>query len=220
MDLELTRVRAPFSGRVANLNAVEGAYLGSGQEVMTLVQLDPIRVEVDVLEGQLPLLAPGRKGQIRFTAIPGRSFPATIESINPIVDRTSSSGRVTLTLPNPGGAIFPGMYASATIEAEAFSDRILIPREAVLERGTDRREMVFMFIPRTPGAREGIADWRYVTTGRRNDTHVEILESTDPNSKTPQPGEIVLVDGHHYIAHDVQVRLSDDLAAEGEIAGR
>jgi multidrug resistance efflux pump len=37
MDLELTRVRAPFSGRVANLNAVEGAYLGSGQEVMTLV---------------------------------------------------------------------------------------------------------------------------------------------------------------------------------------
>jgi hypothetical protein len=77
-----------------------------------------------------------------------------------------------------------------------------------------------MFIPRTPGAREGIADWRYVTTGRRNDTHVEILESTDPNSKTPLPGEIVLVDGHHYIAHDVQVRLTDELVAEGEIAGR
>lgn len=210
MDLEQTRVRAPFDGRVANLNAVEGAYLGSGQEVMTLVQLDPIRVEVDVLEGQLPLLAPGRRAQIRFTAIPGETFPATIESINPIVDRATSSGRVTLTLPNPRGAIFPGMYATATIDAEAFNDRVLIPREAVLERGEDRREMVFVFVPRVEGAREGMAAWRYVNTGRRNDSLVEILESTDANSPTPRPGDIVLVDGHHYIAHDVQVRLTDE----------
>jgi HlyD family secretion protein len=220
MDLEQTRVRAPFAGRVANLNAVEGAYLASGQEVMTLVQLDPIRVEVDVLEGQLPLLAPGRKAQIRFTAIPGQSFPATIESINPIVDRATSSGRVTLTLPNPRGAIFPGMYATATIEAEGYANRTLIPREAVLERGTDRREMVFLFLPRANGATEGKAAWRYVTTGRRNDSLVEILESTDPNSPTPVPGEIVLVDGHHYIAHDVEVRLTDNVQAAGGIAAQ
>jgi len=220
MELEQTRVRAPFAGRVANLRAVEGAFLGSGSEVMTLVQLDPIRVEVEVLEGQLPLLAPGRKATVRFTAMPGQSYTATVESINPIVDRTSSSGRVTLTLPNPGGAIFPGMYAEATIEAEAFPGRILIPREAVLERGTDRREMVFMFIPRAEGASEGMAQWRYVSTGRRNAALVEILDPPDANSPMLRPGEIVLVDGHHYIAHDVQVRLAEDVQAAGGIPGR
>ena len=219
MALEQTRVRAPFSGRIANLRAVEGAYMGSGQEVLTLVQLDPIRVEVDVLEGQLPLLAPGRQAEVRFTSVPGNSFTATIESLNPIVDRATSSGRVTLLLSNPDGKIFPGMYAEATIDAEALPDRVIIPREAVLERG-ERREMVFMFLPDSPGSTGGKADWRYVNTGARNDFFVEILDSTDPNSKTPVPGEVVLVNGHHYLAHDTQVRLVEDVAAAGGIAAR
>src|SRR5688572_30621479 len=49
-ELEYTRVRAPFSGRVADLKAVEGAYANTGSEVLTLLQLDPIKVEVNVLE--------------------------------------------------------------------------------------------------------------------------------------------------------------------------
>jgi hypothetical protein len=35
-----------------------------------------------------------------------------------------------------------------------------------------------------------------------------------------EPGEIVLVDGHHYLAHDVAVRLVDDVVAAGGRPGR
>ena len=35
-------MRAPFAGRVADLKAVEGAYVGNGSEALTLLQLDPI----------------------------------------------------------------------------------------------------------------------------------------------------------------------------------
>lgn len=220
LEMELTRVTAPFAGRVADLRAVEGEYLGIGAEVLTLVQLDPIRIQVGVLESGLTGLSAGRSARVRFSALPGESFDARIESVNPLVDPESGTGRVTLTLSNPGGRILPGMFAQATLDAEALPDRILIPREAILERssgGNPRREMVFMLRNANPQG-EGLAEWRYVTTGRRNDRWVELV-STD-ETPAPTPGEVVLVDGHHYLAHDTAVRLVDDVFLAGGRPGR
>jgi hypothetical protein len=69
------------------------------------------------------------------------------------------------------------------------------------------------------GPRGGVAKWRYVNPGRMNDTHQEIL-LTGPEQDTVEPGEIVLVDGHHYLAHDTAVRLVEDVSAEGGRPGR
>ncbi len=210
--MELTRVAAPFAGRVANLLAVEGQFLGTGAEVLTLVQLDPIRVQAEVLEADLRYLSEGRRATVTFTAFPGESIDATVESVNPIVDVTTRSGRVTLVLPSPEGRILPGMYARASVDAQSFSDRVLVPREAVVERGTPRREVVFM----ASGVNEqgeGMAEWRYVTTGLRNETLVEIVPAE--TTSMLRPGEIVLVDGHHYLAHDTPIRLVDNVYVSG-----
>ena len=59
----------------------------------------------------------------------------------------------------------------------------------------------------------GLADWKYVAIGRRNETHVEIIPSDDTSML--EPGEIVLVNGHHYLAHDTPVRLVESVAAAG-----
>jgi len=42
-----------------------------------------------------------------------------------------------------------------------------------------------------------------------------IVEIVPSDEGTVEPGEIVLVDGHAYLAHDTPVRLVDDVAAEG-----
>jgi membrane fusion protein, multidrug efflux system len=212
LELEMTRVRAPFAGRIANLRAVEGAYLNNGGEVLTLVQLDPIRVEVNVLEGEINYLTPGRRASVLFNALPGETFNARVESVNPIVDPNTRTGRVTLTLPNPQGKILPGYYARVSLDAEAFTNRILVPREAVVQRGDKHRDVVFMLKDKDDRG-YGLAEWRYVTVGRRNDEMVEIIPSADTSML--EPGEIVLVNGHHYLAHDTQVRLVENVEAAG-----
>lgn len=73
-----------------------------------------------------------------------------------------------------------------------------------------------LFVYEEQGGR-GLAKWRYVTTGRENLTHVEIILGGEG---MVEPGEIVLVDGHHYLAHDTPIRLVDDVAAEGGRPGR
>jgi membrane fusion protein, multidrug efflux system len=215
MELEWTRVRAPFTGRIANLKAVEGSFLSTGAEVLTLVQLDPIKVEVSVLEAEMAYLREGRRATIQFPAFPGERLEGRIETINPVVDPDTRSSRVTVVLPNPDHRIRPGMYARVTLEAQSYPDRVLIPRSAVVER--DRRQVVFM-IRNADDQGVGVSEWRYVTLGLRNDEFVEVVPHEDTSMLLP--GEIVLVDGHHYLAHDWPVQLVESVARAGGRPGR
>lgn len=210
LQLERATVRAPFGGRMADLRVVEGQHVPPGTELLTVVDLDPIKVEAEVLEAEVGLLAEGRRASVTFAAFPGETFSGRVESINPLVDPDLRTGRVTIQLANPGGRIKPGMYAEVRLDAQAFPDRLLVPRAAVLERGEGvRRTMVFRF----EGSEEqGVAKWEYVGLGRENDRLVEIFPEGAGGVK---PGDVVLVEGHHYLAHDTRVRLVESVAAAG-----
>ncbi len=213
--LSRTRVAAPFPGRVADLRVVPGQNVPTGTELLTVVDLDPIKVEVQVLEAELGYLREGRRAEVRFAAYPGEVFRGAVETINPVVDPEKRTGRVTVLLSNPDHRIKPGMYAEVSLDAEALPDRILVPRAAILERGEGRRRTMLFVYEEQQG--RGLAKWRYVTTGRENEALVEILPEGEG---IVEPGEIVLVDGHHYLAHDTPVRLVDDVEAAGGRPGR
>lgn len=199
LEVERTRVRAPFTGRVASIRVVTGQLVGQGAELMTVVDIDPVKVEVQVLEGELTHLAPGGTAEIRFSAFPEETLTGTIETINPVVEQQTRTARVTVLVPNPEGRVLPGMYARVELEAQRIPDRILVPRSAILER--DRRTMLFVL-------EDGRAKWRYVTTGLENDELVEIVEN--PETEMVSPGEVVLTGGHFTLTHDAAVRLVDD----------
>lgn len=210
LGLERATVRAPFDGRVADLVVVVGQHLSAGADLMTVVDLDPIKVEAEVLEADIGMLREGRRAMVSFAALPGERFTGRIESINPLVDPERRTGRVAIHLSNPEHRIKPGMYAHVRLDAEAVPDRILVPRAAVLERGEGRRrKMLFVY---QGDETRGVARWEYVVTGRENERFVEIVPSEETNPV--QPGWIVLVDGHHYLAHAAPVRLVADLFAE------
>ncbi len=204
LRLARTRVQPPFPGRIASIKVVPGQWVRVSDELMTVVDLDPIKVEVQVLEGEIAYLAPGRKATISFAAFPDTTFIGTIETINPMVDQSTRTAKVTVTVPNPEGKILPGMYARVSLEARRFPDRVMVPREAILER--DRRTMLFVF-------ENGRAKWRYVTTGLENETMVEIVRN--PETEFVEPGEIVLTNGHYTLIHDASVRLVENVAAAG-----
>ncbi len=208
LELARTKLRAPFGGRVASIEVVEGQIVRTGDRLLSVVDLDPIKVEVQVLESEVGYLAPGRKAATSFSAFPDEIFVGTVVTINPVVEQDTRTARVTVTLPNPEGRILPGMYARVSIEAREFPDRVLVPRSAILER--DRRTMLFVF---EGDGNEGQSKWRYVTTGLMNDSLVELVD--DPDTDMVQPGEIVLTDGHYTLTHDAPVRLVASVRAAG-----
>lgn len=212
LNLGRTRVAAPFAGSIANLRVVPGQHVGQGEELVTVQAMDPIKVELQVLEGEIGFLAPGRTAQLTFAAFPGEVFEGRIETINPVVEQQTRTARVTVSVRNGEGRILPGMYARASLPARRFADRVLVPREAILER--DRRTMLFVFEPGEEREDRGRAKWRYVNTGLMNDRWVELLPEGAEDGFV-EPGELVLVGGHQTLVHDIQVRVVESARREG-----
>ena len=201
LDLSRGLLQAPFDGRAADVRAVTGGWVRAGDPLLSVVTLDPIRIEAQVLESDVPSVAPGRAAAVTFPAFPGESFVGRVESINPAVDLDTRAARVTVRLANPGGRILPGMYARVRIDGQLLRDRVLVPRAAVLER--DRRTMLFVY---EGDSTLGAAKWRYVVLGAGNDSLVEVL--ADQGGDGLRPGELVLVEGHETLTHGALVHLA------------
>jgi membrane fusion protein (multidrug efflux system) len=164
INLMRTRIVAPFPGRIANRKVVPGQYVTVGDELLTVQSMDPIRVDANVLEGDIGDLTVGRTARVTFAAFPGEVFEGRIQTINPVVDHEFRTARVSISVRNPSGRILPGMFARASLDAQRLPDRILVRVAAILERDT-RRTLVYVFA-------DGRAKWMYVTPGRCNGTYV------------------------------------------------
>ncbi len=78
LDLEYTRVRAPFSGRVVNLNISIGAFARSGAEVFTLVDTGTWYVMANFRETQLRHIPAGAPVDLYLQSHSGRRFRGTV----------------------------------------------------------------------------------------------------------------------------------------------
>lgn len=198
LNLERTRITAPFAGRVGNLTVDEGQYVGRGEEICTLLRDDRMKVEVDVLESDVVHVRKGATAQVHVPALGPEDDAAalvegTVWTVNPQVSPESGTGRVTVSVPNPERRLVSGLYANVWLETERLQDRLVVPDEAVLVR--QGRDLVFV-------VEKGRAQWVYVDLGARSGDYVEI-------TKGVAPGDTVAVDGHFALAHDAPVRVDE-----------
>ena len=203
LNIRRATIRAPFAGWVANLAIVPGERLQARDSIAEVVDISTIRIEVQALETEVPYLEEGREASVTLSAFPDASLAGRVASINPVIDPRTRTSRVTVVVPNDDGAVKPGMYARVSIAARLFPDRVMVPREAILER--DNRTLVFLFEPDEPDGVEGAAKWTYVTTGLESDRFVELVAGR--GTTILDPGQIVLTEGHYTLIHDARVRL-------------
>jgi len=192
LDLEGSRIAAPFDGEVVEVDAAVGELAVAGRALVTLVSLEPIRVPVEILESDFGSLSPGAAASVHFAALPEETFRGTVRALRPEIDPQRGTGIAYIELPNSGGHIKPGMYCEAEIAARSYESRLSVPRSALLERS--RRLLVFR-------VKEGKAEWTYVETGLETEDRVEITSGL-------APGDTVLTEGHLTLAHGAPVRVS------------
>ncbi|GEM_PF-96375 len=203
-DLENTKIKAPFGGRVADLDVFEGQFLGTGTTVLTLLDMSRMRVSVDVLESEIAPLRPDRRAEVRFTALPDQVFEGHVISVNPMINAQTRTGKVELELDNPEGSITTGMFARARIFSRDIENVMMVPHESIVER--DDRTLVFQVVESEDEESPDIVKWRYVQLAESNDTHVVVLPTDDPHAGVA-PGMLVCVEGHVSLQHDSPVRL-------------
>ncbi|MGA2533523.1 MAG: efflux RND transporter periplasmic adaptor subunit [Candidatus Aminicenantales bacterium] len=199
MDLEKTRIRAPFAGILTEIKISPREHIDPGRELCTLVNISRIWVKAKILESEIGKIKAGREVDLRFSAYPGKVFKGTVEAVSPIVNAEDKTCAVHIALSNPAEEIKPGMHAEVEIAAEIYKDRLLVPQEAILVRGG--RKLVFV-------VENGLAKWRYVKIGLENEIYAEILAGERPE-ETVNVGDLVIIEGHFTLAHDASVTIKE-----------
>jgi RND family efflux transporter MFP subunit len=191
LDLEKTKIRAPFSGIVADIQASPGEHVSVGRELFTLVNISRIQVHARVLESEIGKMQVGREVDLRFSAYPGKVFKGKVSAISPIVNPEYKTCKVFVDVENPEEELKPGMHAEVEIAAEIHKNKLLVPQDAILTRS--RRKLLFV-------VEDGLAKWRYVEIGLENEDFAEILDGV-------KAGEQVIIEGHFTLAHDARVNI-------------
>ena len=111
LDLELqkTRIRAPFSGVVSRRYVRQGDVLTKGARCFRLSQLSPLLVEFQVPETDAHKPAMGQPVKGTLLSDPNRTFDARVTRVSPVVDAASGSYDVTASLLSPAPELKPGM---------------------------------------------------------------------------------------------------------------
>jgi RND family efflux transporter MFP subunit len=197
LNLEKTRVRAPFAGIITDIKLSPRERIEAGRELFTLVDISRIKVKAKVLESEVGRVVAGREVDLRFSAFPGRAFRGRIEAVSPVISAEDKTCGVYVAMDNPSEEIKPGMHAEVEFPTDIYKDRLLVPQEAILVRGG--RKLVF--------AVEGdTAKWRYIEVGLENEHFAEVLPGKEPGWGV-SAGDTIIIEGHGTLAHDTKVSI-------------
>jgi Cu(I)/Ag(I) efflux system membrane fusion protein len=190
-------VVAPIAGVVTEVNALPRQRLVP-ETLFTIADLSTVWATADLPVGETAEMAAGQTAKLRVRSLAGREFRAVVDSVLPQFDGATHTRKIRVRIDNPGRTLLPEMYGDLEIRRPGTRRAVLVPREAVLDRGL--RQVVFV------DAGQGVVKPRDVTVGASAGGRTEILRGL-------RPGERVVVSGGFLI--DSESRLSSAAAASG-----
>jgi membrane fusion protein (multidrug efflux system) len=126
-------VRAPFAGYVTERRVHEGEYVRADSPIVSLVDLDALRLEVAVPEVYLSSLRPGVELRFAVPAFDGREFTAKLRATSGAVRPATRDVLADGEIANKDHALLPGMFASVLVEL-APADAVAVPEAAILAK--------------------------------------------------------------------------------------
>ena len=150
VQLERTRIAAPIAGRIEVSTVTAGALVTASQTqaLTTVQQLDPMYVDIVQSSAEILQLRrqldgegqgdPGANRKIRLLLEDGSEYAqtGTLQVSGVTVDRGTGAVTLRATVPNPKGALMPGMVVRAKLVAGVDSDAIVVPQQGVTRSPT------------------------------------------------------------------------------------
>lgn len=176
LNLERSRVKAPFDGAVAERLASVGSYVGVGAPIVRLVKTDPLRLRLEVPERDAVLVRAGQDLRLRVEG-DTNVYAGRLARVSPALRESNRMLSVEADLPAQGG-LRPGLFARAEIVVNASETALSVPLDSLI---------TFAGLEKVVAVKEGRAFEKTVTTGRRGADWVEIVAGLEA-------GESVVLD--------------------------
>ncbi len=169
-----TLMKSPFAGIVTGKYFEDGEmYSGapttqSGRSaVVTVQQVNPLKVNVNISEQYYPLIKKGMKAEITADVYKNEKFTGTVYRIAPTINPGARSFNVELELPNRNDLLKPGMFVRVSMDLGEVETFVVPANTVLVQEGTNTR---FVYVEKA-----NIAQRVEVLIGKRFDDQLEII---------------------------------------------
>ncbi len=167
-ELGDTVIRAPFSGFISERPVAVGEYVSSASIIATLLRANPIKIQIQIAEADVPTVVIGRGVSIQVDAYKDRSFSGVVTNVNPAIDPASRSAVVEAQIENGDNKLRQGMFATARINKEGGGTGIFVRRSAIYNDQGTQSYRAFVIV-------DGIAKLKVLQLGTEEGDSVQIL---------------------------------------------
>ena len=191
-DLAATRlgyaaITAPFSGYITKRLLDPGALVNANTtSLFWLMDLNMMKVMVNVLEKDIPLMKEGKQAQVTVDAYPGREFVGIVKRYAQAVDVSTRTMAVEVDVQNSDHLLKPGMFARVTLVVSEHQDALTVPTQATL---SDNRGSYLFVAVKDTARRIGI------NTGMEQDSLIEIVKGLSGDENIITTGQQFVRDG-------------------------
>jgi Cu(I)/Ag(I) efflux system membrane fusion protein len=188
-DALSSQILSPISGTVVSQSIYEGQYASTGQALFEIADFSTMWFMFIAYEQDLPWIKPGLGVTVTTPSVPDKTFTGKITFIDPNFDEATRSTKVRVELDNPlvngRRELLHRLYAEGMVELEAPAV-LTVPRSAVIQAGPE----AVVYIDQGGGAYAHTP----IQTGRRGDTHIEVLSGLAEGDEVVTNGNL-LIDG-------------------------
>lgn len=211
--LSRMRITAPFNGTVGLRTVNLGDYVKDGADLVNLEDTSQLTVDFRLPERYQTRIAAGQPVRVELDALPGKSFNARIQAVDPLLDTDGRSIAVRAALPpSAGSELRPGMFARVTTVFSVNDRALVVPEEAIVPQGG--KQFVFRLVKEGEGDAAKLVSLRTeVQLGVRRGAQVQISQGLNE-------GDTVVVAGQQRLQKDgTPVRVVDMNRPGGERPG-
>ncbi len=208
LQLEETRVEAPFSGYVEKRLVDPGALVNSGTPIASIVDIARVKVIVPVVEKDYPKISSGQAAVVGVDAYPERRFQGKVVRLTPVLSQETRTGEVEIEVVNSSGALKPGMFARVEIAIGERRKVLLVPEGALVKTAEGHG----VFRVSAAQSKNPKAELVAVKIGSTRAGQAEVQGSLKPGDRVVTLGSSLLKDGQ-------RVRISGEKARGGRKQG-
>lgn len=186
IQLDKTRIKAPFSGVIDDIMTDEGSVVSPGQSpIIRIVNLNNMYIEADVPETYVKDITKNKTVEVEFPVL-NKTMDATISQAGNFINPANRTFKVEVSVPNKDENIKPNMTAKIRINDYKNNTAILIP-QGIISENASGQQYVFIVTNKTEN-NEVQTEKAIITTGKMQGDLIEVLSGIEDGAEIIEEG--------------------------------
>jgi RND family efflux transporter MFP subunit len=201
IDLDKCKVRSPMTGTVNKVFFEEGQLLKNGSAVVSILQLDKLKVKVGIPESDMVAVRNLNHFKVRVDALSGKEFLGRKYYLSKTTSNAAQLYELIIEVDNSEGDLLPDMFTRVEIIKRTIPDAVTLPLYSIIS--SPDKHIVYVL-------HKGVVSSREVNLGIQEGLEIEI-------AKGLKPGDQVVVRGQRSLNSGQKVKLNRTITSIKEL---